>query len=228
MKAGRSPSSPAISTPVHSEFMPVILAKNYKNWLSSVRARSAICSSGRWHVQHETMKSAHTRRAFASAPGHPLLRFALMNPRRSYFVEPDRPKDDEQPAIQAGSWDELVGALDRAQTRRPYEAFGGGACPGQTQRIAPKSRRQRSSPARTSRRLASLIQRDADRMNKGVQSVGDRARGQWCGVLGPKPVKIARCVDHLVLVPRLRTLQPADRQSEAAVDDGEIECQAAH
>jgi hypothetical protein len=40
-------------------------------------------------------------------------------------------------------------------------------------------------------------------------------------------VEIARCVDRLVLVPRLRTLQPADRQSEAAVDDGEIECQAA-
>lgn len=71
------------------------------------------------------------------------------------------------------------------------------------------------------------VQRVADCMDVGVQSVGDRPRGEKRSVLGPKPVKIARRLDYLALVARLGTLQSADRQSKAAVDGVEIESQAA-
>src|ERR1700723_3049092 len=41
---------------------------------------------------------------------------SFANSPRANFVEPDRPKDGEQPTVEPGSRNELIRALDRART----------------------------------------------------------------------------------------------------------------
>src|SRR5271165_4487587 len=87
---------------------------------------------------------------------------SFANPPRANFAEPDRPKDGEQPTVEPGSQNELIGALDRARTRRLNEVLGYVARPRED---------QASSPARTSRRLASLMgPLDDDRVGRANSS----------------------------------------------------------
>ena len=78
---------------------------------------------------------------------------AFANPSRSNFVEPDRAKDCEQPAVDACSRDKLIGPLDRPQARRLDEIVSVSRV---FDNMADTTRRTSdgSSPACISRRLA--------------------------------------------------------------------------
>jgi hypothetical protein len=51
--------------------------------------------------------------------------------------------DCEQPAVEPGSWNELISALNRALARRAHELFGYVAPTRQYKPIAPKARQAR-------------------------------------------------------------------------------------
>ena len=72
---------------------------------------------------------------------------ALTNPLRSDFIEPDRAKNCEQPAVDSRSRDKLIGALDCAEACGLHEVVSRVPRSRQDQRISPKARQGGLQPS---------------------------------------------------------------------------------
>jgi hypothetical protein len=72
---------------------------------------------------------------------------ALTYPLRSNFIEPDRAKNCEQPAVDSRPRDKLIGALDCAEACGLHEVVSRVPRSRQDQRISPKARQGGLEPS---------------------------------------------------------------------------------